>query len=638
MIKCYFFIYYFCQYNTKFKLMKRFVSLIMVLGLLLSFYLPGNSTNVADRNTLRIVSYNIRNCMGMDRVTDYDRVADVINKLQPAVVAIQEIDSVTGRSGQADVLRELSERTLMHRVYAPAINYDGGKYGIGVLSKEKPVSSKYLPLPGREEKRALLIVEFSRYVFACTHLSLTDEDQMSSLAIIRDEAKKTDKPFILAGDLNAQPESSFIKELQKDFQLLTNPKNATFPAPEPNKCIDYIALYNTGKDKVTPLTNYVVNEPVASDHRPVLAEIRFKADKEAVFRTKPYLQNPVGEGITVMWQTNVPTYSWVEYGTDTLNLQKARTLVDGQVICNDLHNKIRLNNLKPGQTYYYRVCSQEITLYQAYKKEFGETAVSPFYSFTLPSADTKDFTAVIFNDLHKREATLQALLDQLNGAKYDFVVFNGDCIDDPATEDEAIRHLARQCEIVGASHVPVFYLRGNHEIRNVYSIGLRSLLDYVGDKTYGAFSWGDTRVVMLDCGEDKPDSTWVYYGLNDFTQLRLDQVGFLKEELSSANFKKAGKRVLLSHIPLYGNDDRYKPSADLWAPLLAKTPFDINVGAHTHRFAHHPKGTAGNNFPVVVGGGPSLEGATMVVLQKKGKDMTVKVLNTKGDTLLSLAL
>ena len=81
--------------------------------------------------------------------------------------------------------------------------------------------------------------------------------------------------------------------------------------------------------------------------------------------------------------------------------------------------------------------------------------------------------------------------------------------------------------------MPVFYLRGNHEIRNAYSIQLRELFDYVGDKTYGAFNWGDTRFVMLDCGEDKPDTTWVYYGLNDFSQLRQDQIGFLKEELNS---------------------------------------------------------------------------------------------------------
>ena len=75
-----------------------------------------------------------------------------------------------------------------------------------------------------------------------------------------------------------------------------------------------------------------------------------KARPEEIFYAAPYLQNPTEGGITVMWQTRVPTYSWVEYGTDTLNLKKARTIVDGQVICNGLHNKIRLTDLRPGQT------------------------------------------------------------------------------------------------------------------------------------------------------------------------------------------------------------------------------------------------------------------------------------------------
>ena len=56
---------------------------------------------------------------------------------------------MTGRSGGIDVLRTLGERTLMFPTYAPAIDFDGGKYGVGMLSKEKPVSYRYIALPGR---------------------------------------------------------------------------------------------------------------------------------------------------------------------------------------------------------------------------------------------------------------------------------------------------------------------------------------------------------------------------------------------------------------------------------------------------------------------------------------------------------
>lgn len=612
--------------------------LIGIMAFLFTLNLSAQIIGEKGKNTWRIMSYNIRNGRGMDDVTDLRRITDVINRTKPDVVAVQEVDSVTGRSNQTDILHELADQTLMYRTYAPAIPFDGGKYGVGILSKEKPINSRYIPLPGREERRTLLWVEFEQYIFACTHLSLTEEDRISSLHFIRREAEAAGKPFVLAGDWNDKPESPFMTEIQKDFQLFSNPKQFTFPAPAPKECIDYIAGYKTGGMPFTVLSNQVIDEAVASDHRPIVVDIRLKASKEAIFRAKPYLQNPTDGGITVMWQTRVPTYSWVEYGTDTLHLQRARTVVDGQVICNNYHTRIRLDQLEPGQKYYYRVCSREITLYQAYKKEFGETAVSPFYSFTLPTAKNTDFTAIIFNDLHKQEATLRALYDRVKEVAYDFVVFNGDCIDDPKDEEDALTHLIMQCETVGAERVPAFYLRGNHEIRNAYSIGLRNLFDYVGDKTYGAFNWGDTRIVMLDCGEDKPDNTPVYYDLNDFTQLRHDQIGFLREELGSQAFQQASRRILLNHIPIYGNGDDYHPSAELWSNQLRQAPFDINICGHTHRFAYHPKGTLGNNFPVVIGGSQRMDGATVMILEKKGAALTVRVLNTKGETIVDLNL
>lgn len=595
-------------------------------------------SNGRNDNTLRIMSYNIRNGKGMDDATDYQRTADIINKAHPDVVAVQEIDSVTGRSGKTDVLRELAGRTLMHPTYAPAIDYDGGKYGIGMLSKEKPKGFRYLSLPGREEQRALLIVEFEKYIYCCTHLSLTEEDRMKSLSIIRKEAAASGKPFFIGGDWNAEAGSDFIKEIGNDFFLLTNPKEVTFPADKPNVTLDYIAAFARDTALFISRSSRVLDEPLASDHRPVVTDILFKQPVQMIFGTKPYLQNPVGNGITVMWQTTVPSYSWVEYGTDKNQLKKAHTLVDGQVICNNLQQKIRLADLEPGKTYYYRICSQEIMQYGAYKKVFGETAVSDFHTFTLPSSSDADFTALIFNDLHKHSETLKALFSQVKDLNYNFVVFNGDCIDDPANHNEATAFLSDLNETVGASDVPVFYLRGNHEIRNAYSIGLRTLFDYVGDKTYGAFNWGDTRIVMLDCGEDKLDTHWVYYGLNDFTDLRNAQTAFLKEELASKAFKKAAKRVLIHHIPIYGNGDKYNPCLEMWGSQLAKAPFNVSINAHTHQYACHPKGSVGANFPVVIGGGYQMDGATVMVLQKKGKSMTLWVLNTKGDLVQELNL
>ena len=573
----------------------------------------------------------------MDDICSFQRVANVINNASPDVVAIQEVDSMTRRSGQKYVLGEIAERTQMHACFAPAIEFEGGKYGIGLLTKQVPLRLQAIPLPGREEARTLILAEFEDYIYCCTHMSLTEKDRMKSLEVVKSFVAPYKKPLFLAGDMNAEPESDFIKELQKNFQMLSNPKQFTYPAPDPKETIDYITALKSNANGFALISSQVLDEPMASDHRPILVELRTAEKADKIFRTKPYLQNPIGNGMTVMWETTVPAYCWVEYGTDTTQLKRARTIVDGQVVCNNKLHKIHINDLIPGQKYYYRVCSQEMLLYQAYKKIFGNTARSEFSEFTLPATNADSFTAIVFNDLHQHTKTFRALCKQIQHINYDFVVFNGDCVDEPVDHEQATSFICELTEGVHRDRVPTFFMRGNHEIRNAYSIGLRDHYDYVGNKTYGSFNWGDTRIVMLDCGEDKPDSHWVYYDLNDFTQLRNEQVDFLKKELSAKEFKKAKKRILLHHIPLYGNDGK-NLCAELWTKLLEKAPFDICLNAHTHKYAYHPKGELGNHFPVIIGGGYKMEGATVMILEKRKEELRVRVLNAKGETLLDITV
>ncbi|MDR3309059.1 MAG: endonuclease/exonuclease/phosphatase family protein [Tannerella sp.] len=239
--------------------MKRLLSTLLLCGL---------SAGVYAADTLKIMSYNVRNANGMDNVTDYGRIADVILKENPDAVAIQELDSVTGRSGGVNVLHEIARLTAMHGVFNASIVYDGGKYGVGVISREKPLGHYAVALPGREEKRSLLIVEFEKYLLGCTHFSLTDEDRLLSIDIIKNESSKAVKPFILAGDLNSNPDSEVINRLNDGFTTLNNPLIPTFPSDRPRHCIDYIAVAR--HVPFTLIANSVVVESVASDHRPVI--------------------------------------------------------------------------------------------------------------------------------------------------------------------------------------------------------------------------------------------------------------------------------------------------------------------------------------------------------------------------------
>ncbi len=243
------------------------------------------STFVYAQKSLQIMSYNVHNGVGMDNISDYQRIANVIIKANPDVVAIQEVDSVTNRSGKRYVLGEIAEYAQLHATFAPAIDFDGGKYGIGILSKQKPIGVQMLPLPGAEEKRMLLAAEFEGYIFCCTHLSLTETDRMTSLELIKTFAAESKKPLIIAGDMNAHPESAFIEGLKKDFRVLSDMKSATYPAPAPTVVIDYIALLKSTAKGIECVSAQVLDEAVASDHRPIVVRVHMaeKADFSALF-------------------------------------------------------------------------------------------------------------------------------------------------------------------------------------------------------------------------------------------------------------------------------------------------------------------------------------------------------------------
>lgn len=226
-----------------------------------------------EANEKVFMSYNVKNCIGMDDMVDYARVAGVIDKVNPEVVAIQELDSATGRSKNSYVLGELAKLTGMHATYAPAIAYDGGKYGIGMLSKEEPVHVYRHALPGREEARILLVAEFKEYVYCCMHLSLTEEDRMASLPIIKKATSEFTKPVWIAGDWNDTPESSFVQELGKDFHILNVPGDDTFPSDEPNQTLDYIAVRKDSL-QIGEFFAYVPEASVESDHRPVVVHVK----------------------------------------------------------------------------------------------------------------------------------------------------------------------------------------------------------------------------------------------------------------------------------------------------------------------------------------------------------------------------
>lgn len=241
--------------------------------LLLCALLSGSATMARRPKTINLSTYNIRHGQGMDGQLAFHRIGNILKEAGAQVVAVQEVDSVTKRTDGRYGLREIGKSIGMKDIYAPAIDFQGGKYGIGILCQKKPRSVRRIPLPGREESRMLLVAEFRDYVVACTHLSLTEEDRLVSLTIIAQEASRWDKPFFLMGDLNDEPGSKFYDELTQHFRVLSNTKEPTFPSDAPNVCIDYVAVYRSQAHRVGEASSRVGKEQT-SDHCPLHATIQ----------------------------------------------------------------------------------------------------------------------------------------------------------------------------------------------------------------------------------------------------------------------------------------------------------------------------------------------------------------------------
>ena len=585
----------------------------------------------AGRGSFRVMTYNVRHCAGMKFDLNLERTASVIEKYHPDFVALQEMDSCATRSQGVYQAEQLGIRTLMRSTYASAIPLGKGSYGVALLSKQRPLSVRRIPMPSRDEDRVLLVCEFGDCVVACTHLSLLEDEHAAACDTILREAARWQKPFIIMGDWNSHPDSPFLKRMQEHFYMLSDAKTPTYPADHPDECIDYIAVYKgTGAQPAARDKVWVIDDSVSSDHRPIVADILLKTPANRLMTTKPYLQDPRPTEMTVMYQTNSVCHTWVEYGEDTLHTQRARTMLDGQEVCYRLDNKVRLTGLQPAHQYYYRVCAIGLTKKRSYDTVFGDTVKTRFYRFKTPPYSSSPYSLLLFNDLHQYKDTYDSLLALVKDVDYDLVIFNGDCLPEPVDYDDAVRMIHQCTDPINAAEKPVIFIRGNHEIRNYYSAGMHDLIGYRDDLTYGAFTWGDTRFVILDAGEDKPDTTPVYAGLNDFTQLRNDQAAFLDSELKSKAFRKAAHRVLISHIPVFGNDDKYRPCLELWGPLLKDQPFDLAYGSHTHDLKWHAKGVDGCRFPVLIGGGPSLKKSAVSILSSRNGKLHVKTLTPKG--------
>lgn len=233
-------------------------------------------------DTLRVLSYNIHHAEGMDGAVDLERIADLINRLEPDVVALQEVDQLVERTERVDQAMVLGELTGLTPVFGAFMVYQGGQYGMALLSRWKVVDATNVRLPDGEEPRSSVVAVLespttrNRVVIAGIHFYRTEEERMAQAKTLVTELKDRSKPVILVGDFNSQPGSTVMQYLEREWSVMNKGENRfTFPSYAPAREIDFIVARRDAELEL--LSHEVLNEPVMSDHQPIFAEILIHA-------------------------------------------------------------------------------------------------------------------------------------------------------------------------------------------------------------------------------------------------------------------------------------------------------------------------------------------------------------------------
>lgn len=234
---------------------------------------------------IRVMAYNIHHANPPSKpgLIDIDAIAKAIRNQNPDLVALQEVDVNTIRSGKFNQAEEIAKRLGMSFFFAKAIDHEGGDYGVAILSKYPMNESKIIRLPTevstKGEPRILATAKITLpggkiIRFGSTHLDAQREAVNRELQIKEINRITADEklPFIIAGDFNAAPGSTVIDLLDQSFTRSCQQCEFTIPVINPNKTIDFIAY--TPKSKFSVQSTTVIPERYASDHLPVLGVLQ----------------------------------------------------------------------------------------------------------------------------------------------------------------------------------------------------------------------------------------------------------------------------------------------------------------------------------------------------------------------------
>lgn len=227
------------------------------------------------QHLIKVMTYNIHRGINKNNQLDLDGIAEVIKGTDPDIVALQEVERFSIRTGFKDQIKYLADKLSMNYAYGKSINILNGQYGNAILSKYPVEEYEVKPLPSEVENRtllqAVLNINGSRISIYNTHLGLNRDERDKQVTEIMNITSTKEK-FILAGDFNSAPDKlGAVTRRLKDSASYDekNYERPTFENEDIAERIDYVFASHEFS-----IMGYEVLKSEASDHYPVISILK----------------------------------------------------------------------------------------------------------------------------------------------------------------------------------------------------------------------------------------------------------------------------------------------------------------------------------------------------------------------------
>jgi hypothetical protein len=296
--------------------------------------------------------------------------------------------------------------------------------------------------------------------------------------------------------------------------------------------------------------------------------------------------------------------------------------------------RVRLRGLKPGVAYRYRTVTTPL---EGPLK--GQDFTGEEQSFRLPDPAAAATTFAVWNDTHDHHDTLRALHSMTAERHSDFLLWNGDFSNNVNREDQITPlYLAPAGGLPVAANTPLYFVRGNHDVRGLRAPRIADYLDTPGGRPYYAFRSGPLAAIVLDTGEDKYDHHPSFLGLAAFDALRREQAVWLRTVITRKEMQ-APHRVVFCHLPLRWKDESQVAekspeswdfvslrSRRLWHDSLVRWNTSLVISGHIHAHHYFP---ADDQFPYpqLIGGGPRRNQAILITGRADADQLDIRLLD-----------